>query len=170
MCKLRVAGIVGDSITDGPGIRTTVFVQGCPHHCEGCHNPETHDFSGGTEMTVEQIFKKIESNPLLCGVTFSGGEPMSQAFALAGLAQKIKELGLELAVYTGYTFEQLLEKNDCDQMRLLSLTDTLIDGRFVLSERSLDLKFKGSRNQRVLNVKKSLRECAAVLETGERWA
>ncbi|MEG2259298.1 MAG: 4Fe-4S cluster-binding domain-containing protein, partial [Oscillospiraceae bacterium] len=103
MSTLKIAGIVGDSITDGPGIRTAVFVQGCPHKCEGCHNPQSHDFNGGTEMDIDEIFKKIEQNPLLSGVTFSGGEPFCQAGGLAELGKKVKSLGLEIAIYTGYT-------------------------------------------------------------------
>lgn len=169
MSELRIAGLVGDSITDGPGIRTTVFVQGCPHHCPGCHNPETHDFAGGTAMTLEELLEKIKRNPLLSGVTFSGGEPFCQAAALAELGAAVKALGLELAIYTGYTFEELLDENDPDRMRLLALADTLIDGRFLLAERSLDLKFKGSRNQRVLDVRKSLAAGAAISDETPRW-
>ncbi len=120
-------------------------------------------------MTPEEILEKIKRNPLLSGVTFSGGEPFCQAAALAELGAAVKALGLELAIYTGYTFEELLDENDPDRMRLLALADTLIDGRFFLAERSLDLKFKGSRNQRVLDVRKSLAAGAAISDETPRW-
>ena len=120
-------------------------------------------------MTPDEIFKKISENPLLSGVTFSGGEPFSQASALLPLAEKIKAAGLELAAYSGYTFEELTTKNDEDINKLLALLDVLVDGRFVLKQRNLDLKFKGSENQRIINVPKSLSEGKAVLETGPRW-
>lgn len=169
MSTLKLAGIVGDSITDGPGIRTTVFVQGCPHHCVGCHNPQSHDFKGGYEASTEEVFEKIKKNPLLSGVTFSGGEPFCQPKALAELGEQIQAIGLELAIYTGYTIEQLLEENDSDRMRLLKLANTLVDGRFELEQKSLDLKFKGSRNQRVIDVQKSLLNGTVIVETSERW-
>ena len=105
--ELRIAGTANDSIVDGPGIRFTIFTQGCPHHCEGCHNPQTHDFSGGTITDTDELLNRIKSNPLLDGVTFSGGEPFCQAEALAELGTKIKALGLNIVTYTGYTFEVL---------------------------------------------------------------
>ncbi len=169
MSKLRLAGLVGDSITDGPGIRTAVFVQGCPHHCPGCPNPQSHDFAGGESGDTDEILEKIKRNPLLSGVTFSGGEPFCQAAPLVELGGQIKALGLELAIYTGYTWEELLAENDSDRMALLRLADTLIDGRFELDGRSLDLKFKGSRNQRVLNVAASFAAGEPVCETSARW-
>lgn len=169
MATLRIAGTVGDSITDGPGVRTAIFVQGCPHRCEGCHNPATHDFGGGELVDTSELLAKIKRNPLLSGVTFSGGEPFCQAAALAELGEEIKSLGLELAAYTGYTWEELIAENDPERMRLLSLLDVLVDGRFVLAERSLELRFKGSRNQRTIDAQKSLRAGEVVLESSERW-
>ncbi|MEG0750963.1 MAG: anaerobic ribonucleoside-triphosphate reductase activating protein [Oscillospiraceae bacterium] len=169
MSELRVAGFVGDSITDGPGIRSCIFVQGCPHNCQGCHNPETHEFLGGTLTTTDALFKKIAANPLLSGVTFSGGEPFCQAAPLAELGRKIKDAGLELASYTGFTYEQLVEENDPGRMALLQQLDVLVDGPFMLSQRSLELRFKGSRNQRTIDVQKSLASGEVVLETSERW-
>jgi len=168
---IRTAGIVSDSITDGPGLRFTLFVQGCPHRCEGCHNPQTHDFEGGSLMSVDEVFEKIRKNPILRGITFSGGEPFCQASPLLLLARKCKDAGLELAIYSGYTFEELLElsKNDKNILELLSLCDTLIDGRFILSERSLSIRFRGSKNQRIIDVKKSLETGQAVLDESERW-
>ena len=152
---LELAGIVTDSIVDGPGIRTCVFCQGCPHHCEGCHNPETWDFGCGTPMDEERILGIVRSNPLCRGVTFSGGEPFAQAEGFAKLAKLLKTAGYEVASYTGYTFEQLLCGTPA-QKDLLRQLDVLIDGPFVLAERSLQLPFRGSRNQRILDVPKSL--------------
>jgi anaerobic ribonucleoside-triphosphate reductase activating protein len=165
---LNLSGIAGDSIVDGPGIRTTFFSQGCPHHCPGCHNPETWSFQGGTPMEETELLEIVETNPLCRGVTFSGGEPFSQAQGFAKLGRLLKEKGYEVASYSGYTFEELLEGTE-DQKDLLSVLDVLIDGPFLLSERSLELNFRGSRNQRVLNVPQSLREGKAVLETSPRW-
>ncbi len=165
---IRIAGITGDSIVDGPGIRTTFYVQGCPHHCPGCHNPETWPFEGGQFRSPEELFEIVRKNPLCRGVTFSGGEPFAQAVALLPLARMLRSAGYELASYTGYTFEQLMQGTEAQRM-LLQEVDVLIDGPFVLAERSLDLNFRGSRNQRVLNVKESLKNKAAVFETSKRW-
>ena len=165
---LDLAGIVGDSIVDGPGIRTCIFCQGCPHHCEGCHNPETWEFGTGTPMEEERIVDIVRSNPLCRGVTFSGGEPFAQAEGFARLARLLKEKGYEVASYSGYTFEQLLHGTPA-QRELLGCIDVLIDGPFVLSERSLQLPFRGSRNQRILNVPKSLASGAPVEITTGRW-
>lgn len=165
---LNLAGITGDSIVDGPGIRTTIFCQGCPHHCEGCHNPETWEFGCGTEMEEETVLEIIKSNPLCHGVTFSGGEPFSQAEAFARLGRLLKADGYEVASYSGYTFEALLNGTS-GQKELLSTIDVLIDGPFILSEKSLELNFRGSRNQRVLNVPESLKAGKAILETSGRW-
>lgn len=166
---LRIAGVVEGSITDGPGIRYTLFVQGCPHHCEGCHNPETHDPEGGKEVSAAEILAQINGSPLTKGVTFSGGEPFAQAKALSVLGKAIKESGKELAVYSGYTFEQLIAKNDEDINALLAVADVLVDGRFVLKERTLAIPFMGSRNQRIINLPESLAASSVVLETSERW-
>lgn len=161
---LRVSGIANDSIVDGPGIRLTLFVQGCPHNCKGCHNPQTHDFNGGSDMTLGEIFDKITANPLLDGVTFSGGEPFCQAQKLAVLGKEIRDTGLNIVTYTGYTFEYLLNNSDEKNgfRQLLEVTDYLVDGPFILSERNLMLRFKGSENQRILDVKRSLAEGKAV--------
>lgn len=166
MKTLRLAGVMRESIVDGPGIRLTVFGQGCPHHCKGCHNPETHDPEGGYISHPENILKAIDANPLLQGVTFSGGEPFFQAEGFAELGAEIKKRGLHIATYSGYTLEQILsgiEEGRPGWRELLSVTDLLIDGRFILEERSLSLLFRGSKNQRLINVKKSLEEGKAVL-------
>lgn len=166
---LNLAGIAGDSIVDGPGIRTTFFAQGCPHHCPGCHNPETWPFEGGTPMAEEDLVEIVRQNPLCRGVTFSGGEPFAQAAGFARLARLLRQEGYEVAAYTGYTLEALLEKGTPEQRDLLQELDVLIDGPFLLAERSLELNFRGSRNQRVLNVPESLRQGKAVAETSGRW-
>ena len=132
---IRLAGVIRESIVDGPGIRFVVFVQGCPHHCEGCHNPESHDFSGGYDCDPEKILAEIKKNPLLDGVTFSGGEPLCQAAALLPLAKEIKKLGLNLFIYTGSIFEDLLKEQNPDIMALLQQGDFLVDGPFVLAQR-----------------------------------
>ena len=165
---LNLSGIVEDSIVDGPGIRLTVFSQGCPHHCPGCHNPETWPFTGGTPMQEERILQIARGNPQCLGVTFSGGEPFSQAAGFARLAALLKQAGYEVASYTGYTFEQLLSGSE-DQRRLLETIDVLIDGPFLLAQRSLEIAFRGSRNQRILDVPKSLAAQAAVQITSGRW-
>lgn len=165
---LDLSGIVSDSIVDGPGIRTTVFSQGCPHHCPGCHNPETWDFGCGTKVPVEAIVDIVKSNPLCRGVTFSGGEPFAQAEGFARLAKLLKEQGYEVASYSGYTFEELLEGSQ-DQKQLLESIDILIDGPFLLAEKSLEIAFRGSRNQRILDVKKSLAAGKAVETASKRW-
>ena len=161
---IRLAGIVPESYVDGPGIRFTIFVQGCPHNCEGCHNPETHDFNAGRLADTDKIYNKIKQFPLVHGVTFSGGEPFCQAEPLAELGEKLKADGYHLMSYSGWTFEQLLAKGGKEPqvMRLLGLLDVLVDGRFVLAERSLELRFRGSRNQRLIGVPESLTAGKAV--------
>lgn len=165
---LKLSGIVEDSIVDGPGIRVTIFCQGCPHHCPGCHNPETWDFSGGTAMEEERLVQIVRSNPLCRGVTFSGGEPFAQAAGFARLARLLKAQGYEVASYSGYTFEQLLLGTP-EQRALLDTIDVLIDGPFVQAQKSLELAFRGSRNQRILDVSKSLLAGKAVQITSGRW-
>ena len=166
---LELSGILGDSIVDGPGIRTTVFAQGCPHHCPGCHNPETWEFGCGTAVPAEAILEMVQSNPLCRGVTFSGGEPFAQAEAFAELAQMLKAKGYEVASYSGYTFEQLLSGTKA-QRQLLQFIDVLIDGPFLQEQKSLELSFRGSRNQRILDVPASLQSGVATQITGGRWA
>ena len=165
---LELSGIVSDSIVDGPGIRTTVFSQGCPHHCPGCHNPETWEFGCGTPMDEETIVEIVRSNPLCCGVTFSGGEPFAQAEGFAKLARLLKSEGYEVASYSGYTFEQLL-KGNAHQRKLLESIDILIDGPFLMEEKTLEISFRGSRNQRILDVPTSLKEGKAIAVTKGRW-
>ncbi len=165
---LELSGIVSDSIVDGPGIRTAIFSQGCPHHCPGCHNPETWEFGCGALIPAEAVVEIVRSNPLCRGVTFSGGEPFAQAAEFAELAAMLKEKGYEVASYSGYTFEELLNGTD-DQKLLLGTIDVLIDGRFVLAKKSLEVPFRGSTNQRILDARRSLAEGKAVPTTSGRW-
>ena len=155
MAKIRLAGIIRESIVDGPGIRFVVFTQGCKHNCKGCHNPETHDLNGGYETDTDKILEEIKKNPLLKGVTFSGGDPFLQAYPLSLLAKEIHKLNLDVVVYTGYTYEQLLTGFDehPDWKDLLKETDILIDGPFILEKRDLRLQFRGSGNQRIIHIK-----------------
>ena len=154
---LRIAGVVRESIVDGPGIRFVVFCQGCPHLCQGCHNPVTHDFGGGYPCEVEKIVKAIDENPLLDGVTFSGGEPACQPKAFLTLAKKIKERGLNIIMYSGFTLEQLQKMGERDTAlkELLTHIDFLIDGRYEESQRDLTLLFRGSKIQRIIDLNES---------------
>lgn len=173
MPELRISGIIRESVVDGPGIRFVVFTQGCPHHCPGCHNPNTHPFDGGKLVDTAKVLEEAAKNPLLKGVTLSGGEPFCQPGPLAALAKELRELGLDVMVYSGYTFEQLLEQAETepDVMNLLRQTDVLVDGRFMEAEKSLNLRFRGSANQRILNVPESLNEKAPIrMEWAEKQA
>jgi len=155
---LRVAGVVKQSVVDGPGLRLTVFTQGCPHKCPGCHNPATHDFEGGWETPVAALLEELDKNPLLAGVTLSGGEPLCRAEELFPLVEGTRARGKNVVCFTGYTFEELLElrERDCALARLLPMIDLLIDGRYEQSQRDLTLNLRGSRNQRVLDLPASL--------------
>lgn len=162
---IRIFGLANDSIVDGPGIRFSIFTQGCPHKCKGCHNPKSHDKNGGYVETVENIMEKIKSNPLLDGVTFSGGEPFMQALPLIEIAKQVHNMGLNVVAFTGYLWENLLnESNESNHWReLIEQIDILIDGPFILQQRSIDLLFAGSKNQRAIDVKKSLEENKVVI-------
>jgi anaerobic ribonucleoside-triphosphate reductase activating protein len=163
--KIKLFGTANDSIVDGPGIRYAVFVQGCPHNCEGCHNPNSHDVNGGYWEDTDNIIETVKKNPLLDGVTLSGGEPFMQARECAEIAKKAHETGLNVVTYTGFTFEEILNKaNDENNFsELLENTDILVDGRFVLELKSIDLNFKGSSNQRLIDVKLSLANGKVIL-------
>lgn len=154
---LRVCGIEPESIVDGPGFRYVVFVQGCPHHCHGCHNPESWAFDSGCEMTVDEIFGEIKEKKGLRGVTFSGGEPFEQVPALLDLAKKIKDAGLTLMSYSGYTLEELEARHDQATDELLEQLDMLVDGRYDEKLRNLTLVYCGSENQRVIDMNKTRR-------------
>lgn len=153
---MKIYGLVQDSIVDGPGFRFSCFVQGCPHHCPGCHNPDSHDSAGGTEMTTDAVITQMLSNPLTDGLTLTGGEPFAQAEDCLTLARSAHAHHLNVWSYSGWTFEHLLREGTDAQKALLREIDVLVDGPFVLAERSLMLNWRGSRNQRVIDVQASL--------------
>jgi len=160
--KIRLASpIVTDSVVDGKGLRTVIWCQGCSHNCPGCHNPDTHNFLAGFEKDIDELVQEILAVDMQSGVTFSGGDPMLQATSCSQVASQLKERGINIWCYTGFTFEELLEKPDC--LEFLQYIDVLIDGRFELEQKSYELLFKGSENQRVINVAESLQKKKAVL-------
>lgn len=160
--KIRLAApLEPDSIVDGPGIRTVIWTQGCSHNCEGCHNKGTHDFNGGFLVDVEEIKKELDSFEAQDGITLSGGDPLFQKKPCLEICKYVKEKGQNVWCYTGFLFEELL----CDKSALsfLKYVDVLVDGKFILEEKSLNLYYKGSRNQRIIDVPKSLKEGKVVL-------
>jgi len=158
---VRLAGIVDESVVDGPGVRLVVFAQGCLHQCAGCHNPHTWGFDGGTEVSIEEILRRAEANPILSGITLSGGEPFSQAPGFARLAQEAGRNGLSIVTYTGYTWEQLVGSTRPGVRELLLATDILIDGPFVQALADPGLAYRGSLNQRVIEVRDRIRTTLA---------
>lgn len=162
--QIRLAAdLQADSIVDGVGIRTVIWTQGCSHNCPKCHNPETHDFKGGKLIELDYIIEKLKNLKGQTGVTFSGGDPMFQAKQCSILAKKIHDLGMDVWVYTGFTFEELLELGNKDILEFLSNIDVLVDGKFIIEEKSFDLEFRGSRNQRIIDVPKSLENHEVVI-------
>ena len=158
MGVMRLGGICYESLTNGEGLRTVLFSQGCRHNCKGCFNPDTHDFNGGEEFTIQEINETIERvSPLIDGVTFSGGDPFEQAKDFAEIAKFCHSLGLNIWCYTGYTYEHLVEYSDSNNRwsDLLTNIDVLIDGKFIQELYDGTLKFKGSSNQRIIDVKLS---------------
>lgn len=169
---MRIAGVIKESVVDGPGVRYVVFAQGCPHHCPGCQNPNTWDFQGGSLETPRSLLKEIKKAPAYVkGVTLSGGEPFGQAGEMADLARRIHDLGKDVVTYTGYLYEELLKlaQTTPDIKHLLEETDILVDGPFLEAQKDLSLAFRGSSNQRVILVKESLEQQKVVLwEPGQR--
>ena len=163
--QLKIAGIIRESIVDGPGIRFVVFTQGCSHRCPGCHNPQTHDPEDGNWISTDKLLEEIEKNPMLKGVTFSGGEPFEQPAPLAELAKGVTEMGLDLVSYSGYTFEELLQmaEEDEDIRYIIEQCRMIIDGRFIEEKKTLALPFRGSTNQRLIDVQASLAAGEAVV-------
>ena len=163
--KIRLAGYAPESVVDGPGIRFVLFAQGCEHACPGCHNPQTHDREGGDLVDLAEIFERIKKAKLIRGVTFSGGEPFLQAAPLAQLARQIKALGLGLVTYSGYRFEELyaMAARDKNIRDLLAASDILVDGKYVAEKRDISLAFRGSTNQRLIDVPRSLLAGQAVM-------
>ena len=146
---MRVLEILHGTIVDGPGLRTSIYFAGCKHHCPGCHNPSSWDFTGGHEMSVDEIFAKIKTNGF--NVTFSGGDPLYQnIYELISLAKKIKGIGLDLWLYTGFTIEEVLDLKIYDE--LLKYVDVIVDGRFEIKNMDKSLLFRGSSNQRILKL------------------
>lgn len=157
-----------DSIVDGPGLRMVLWTQGCNHNCKGCHNPQTHDVIGGLEFDTSDIIEAIKKSRIQKGITFSGGEPFLQTDALIEIARASKQKGLDIWVYTGYTIESLINKKNPDYLNNLNLLkniDVLVDGKFLENKKDIFLKFRGSRNQRIIDVNKSLKSKCVVLHS-----
>ena len=153
---INIAGVIPESFTDGPGIRYTIFTQGCRHHCKNCHNPETWDFNAGKTVDIQSIYNDILENPMLDGITFSGGDPLYQPESCANLAKMIKEnTDLNIWLYTGFTFDEVV--NNPDYEEILKYLDVIVDGMYDEQCRSLHLRFRGSSNQRIINVPESLK-------------
>ncbi len=166
---LRIAGIVNDSIVDGPGMRIAVFTQGCHRHCPGCHNQHTWDPNGGKDCSIDEILQRVDSNPLLSGITITGGEPFEQPEPLIELVKEIKKRQMEVAIFSGGTWDELTKDRSSKQFELLSLCDVLVDGAFREDLKSLELKFKGSSNQNTIDIRKSLAAGEVVLMQDGRW-
>jgi anaerobic ribonucleoside-triphosphate reductase activating protein len=160
---LVIGGIEPESIVDGPGFRYAVFVQGCNLRCPGCHNPQLQRLAGGRGVALGEILDEIRENPLLDGLTLSGGDPFVQAGACAALAEEVRALGLSVFAYTGYTFEALWLAGNPLWRRLIMATDVLVDGPFVRELRNIDLRFRGSSNQRLIDVRRTLAAGAVVV-------
>lgn len=160
---VRLSGIARESVVDGPGLRTVVFFQGCPHHCRGCHNPETWDSDSGMLLESAEVLTAIGYPGLTSGVTFSGGEPFQQSAALAHLAEVCKKRGFHIMVYTGYQWEQLLTSQDRSVAECLASIDLLVDGPYQ-EEQKTALPFRGSGNQRIINVRDSLQTGAVITD------
>ena len=148
---LRVLDIVGGTSVDGPGLRTSVYFAGCNHHCPGCHNPQSWDAAGGMEMTIDEIIAVIDENDF--NVTLSGGDPLMQVEGVTELARRRKEAGRNVWCYTGYTYEQVSASPRLSGV--LPYIDVLVDGAFIESRRDVGLRFRGSSNQRLIDVARS---------------
>ncbi|MEG0766026.1 MAG: anaerobic ribonucleoside-triphosphate reductase activating protein [Pseudoflavonifractor sp.] len=160
---MRIANTISDSIVDGPGLRFTVFTQGCTHHCLGCHNPDTHDPAGGREVSLGDLIALLGKNPLTDGLTLSGGDPFFQAADCALLAQEAQRQGKSVWTYTGYTWEQIRAAENPDWDALLAATDVLVDGPFLMAQKSYAALFRGSSNQRLIDLAKTNRAGHLVL-------
>lgn len=161
--KIKISGLVPESIVDGNGIRFVVFTQGCPHNCRGCHNPHTHNPEGGKLADTDEIFVEFTETPLLKGITFSGGEPFMQPEPLAELAKKVHAAGKDVTCYSGFTYEELKAMNAPEINALLDECDVLIDGKFIEELKNLELRFRGSENQRVIDMKETRKTGAVVI-------
>ena len=166
--RINAAGVIYESFVDGPGIRTTIFAQGCKRGCRSCHNPQTWEMGAGKDISTDEILENIKKDPLISGVTFSGGEPFLQAVAFCELAKELHRAGYNVASYTGYTFEELYNGTP-KQRELLDNIDVLIDSPFILELRTLDFPFRGSSNQRIIDVPESCKQGRAVWLKSESW-
>jgi len=161
---MRLSGITPESFVDGPGLRYVIFTQGCPHQCPHCQNPETWDMDAGKEFSVRQIVRLIkQQKKTKQGVTFSGGEPFLHARELAEVSFEAHKIGWDAVTYTGFTYEQLTAEPNDDIQALLSATDILIDGKYIHELRSIELQFRGSSNQRIIDMAKTREEGRIVL-------
>lgn len=155
---VRLSGIIYESMVNGNGIRRVLFAQGCKHNCKGCFNPETHPLDGGELVDMNELVEDVISNPMLTGVTFSGGDPFEQAEKFAYMAEKIRNSGKNIWCYTGYTFEYIIRNFKIREgwEELIYNIDVLIDGKFDIQKSDKKIKYRGSTNQRVVDVKNSL--------------
>lgn len=160
---MRIANTIPESIVDGPGLRYVVFIQGCSHNCFGCHNPDTHDPNDGRDVEIADILTELLSNPIINGLTISGGEPFDQAKECAELAYFARYYKVNVWVYTGYRFEDLLRNHNPSVEQLLRCTDVLVDGPYIQTLKSYEARFRGSKNQRLINVPESLKKGEVVL-------
>lgn len=157
---VRLSGIIHESLTNGPGMRRVIFAQGCKHNCKSCFNKDTHDFNSGVEFKVDDIVRDIKANPLLKGITFSGGDPLEQGEGFSEIAKQVRNKSFNVWCYTGYTFEEILKgaENNSQWRELINNIDVLVDGKFIEELKDDELKFRGSKNQRIIDVPNSLRE------------
>ena len=159
------ADLQTDSIVDGPGLRAVLWTQGCGHKCKGCQNPQTWDFNGGGLVPIKAVKDAIDELEYHTGLTLSGGDPMYQAPACLEIIKYARKKGLNIWVYTGFTWEEIMKmaKKDNVYNEFLKYVDVLVDGRFILEERDLNLLFRGSRNQRLIDVQETLKSNNIVL-------
>lgn len=162
----NIVGINFESIVDGDGVRVVIFFSGCNHNCKGCHNPESHDFTAGKPFGAElqkQIAEYIKETPFVSGVTLSGGDPMYSASSIIPFLKALKQLSpaSTVWVYSGFTYEEII--SDPSMRELLTLCDVLVDGPFILDQRDVTLSYRGSRNQRIIDVEKTQKAGCVVL-------
>lgn len=156
--SIRLSGIAYESLVNGPGMRRVFFSQGCKHNCKGCFNQDTHDFNGGEDRNMDMLIESVLENPMIKGVTFSGGDPLEQADKFAYMAKSFKDNNLNVWCYTGYTYEYIIEHKDYKSgwNELINNIDVLVDGKFEQEKMQEGLKFRGSTNQRIIDIKESL--------------
>ena len=167
--KIRLSGICYNSLVNGEGMRRVFFTQGCKHNCKSCFNPQTHSFTGGQLYNIESLIEDTFNDIMIKGITFSGGDPFEQPEACYEMAKAFREKGLNLWSYTGYTFEALLNSNKPGTVEFLSQLDVLVDGKFKEDLKSDKLKFRGSSNQRIIDVQESLKENKVILYKPDKY-